>query len=83
MPDKHFDKLFWFCVALCGAAFAFDIAIVFIPVPKSGEKYADILIGSINAGALSSAITYLLGGSAKKEDKPVASTESGNIQVGK
>jgi hypothetical protein len=42
---------------------------MFIPIPSGGQKYADILIGGLNTGALMSGIQYLLGGNpfAKKQ----------------
>jgi len=45
-----------------------DVAVMFIPIPSGGQKYADLLIGGLNTGALMTGIQYLLGGNplAKK-----------------
>lgn len=85
MEDKHFDKVFWFISGLVFCVLVFDAGVIFIEVPKSGEKYADILLGSLNTGALMACINYLLGGTPdkKKQDTPVATTDSGDITVTK
>lgn len=77
MEDKHFDKVFWFISSLVLLVLLFDTAVIFVPVPAGGQKYADILVGSLNTGALMACINYLLGGNptAKKPD-----TITGKIQ---
>lgn len=73
MEDKHFDKIFYFVSGLCLLVLFFDIAVIFIPVPTGGQKYADILVGSLNTGALMTGIQYLLGGNpSKKPDTAVS-----------
>lgn len=74
MEDKHFDKVFWFISALVFAVLIFDAGVIFIPIPQSGQKYADILVGSLNTGALMGCISYLLGGTPK--NKPASATAS-------
>jgi hypothetical protein len=71
MEDKHFNKLFWFCVGLTVAAVLFDVCMVWVPIPKDNQKYADVLLGSLNTGALMAGITFLLGGNAiPKKNQP-------------
>lgn len=68
MEDKHFDKVFWFISGLVFIVIIFDAAVIFVPVPTAGQKYADILVGSLNTGALMACINYLLGGNPKNKD---------------
>jgi hypothetical protein len=67
--DNHFSYIFWFIAVLVFIVIAVDVAVMFIPIPSGGQKYADILIGGLNTGALMSGIQYLLGGNpfAKKQ----------------
>jgi len=74
--DKHFNKLFWFCTSLTAFAVLFDACMVWIPIPKDNQKYADVLLGSLNTGALMAGIQFLLGGNAipKKNQPTVVQT---------
>lgn len=71
--DKHYKMLFWFCVGLTASAIIFDVCMVWVPIPKANEKYADVLLGSLNTGALMAGIQFLLGGNAmpKKDQATV------------
>lgn len=71
MEDKHFDKVFYFICGIGLAVFLFDCAVIFVPVPQGGQKYADILVGALNTGILTAGVQYLLGGTPKKTDLPV------------
>lgn len=54
---------------MCGLSFlvlCFDVAVIFAPIPQGGQKYADILVGSLNTGAFMSGVNYLLGGNPDK-----------------
>lgn len=75
--DNHFNYIFWFIAILVLVVIVVDVAVMFIPIPTGGQKYADILIGGLNTGALMSGIQYLLGGNpfAKKQvDTTVSGT---------
>jgi len=80
MEDKHFDKVFWFVCGLCALAISVDLCVMFIPLSKTGEKFADNIIPVLNTGAMMSGIYYLLGGNPDKK-KPTATTESGDITL--
>jgi uncharacterized membrane protein len=81
--DAHFNKLYWFCVGLTVTAVVFDICMVWVPIPKDNQKYADVLLGSLNTGALMAGITFLLGGNAiqKKQQPTVQNAETVNVQT--
>lgn len=66
--DNNFTKIFWFICFLVFTVIAVDVMVMFIPIPAGGQKYADILMGGLNTGALMAGIQYLLGGNplAKK-----------------
>lgn len=69
MDDQaHFTHVFFFICALVFVVVGVDVAVMFIPIPTGGQKYADLLIGGLNTGALMTGIQYLLGGNplAKK-----------------
>ena len=82
MEDKHFDKVFWFICAMVSGVLLFDIGVIFVPVPNGGQKYADILVGSLNTGALMACVNYLLGGSPDKKKADI-STDSGDVNIKK
>ncbi len=80
MDDKHFDKVFWFICGLVFAVLVFDVMVIFVPVPQGGQKYADILVGGLNTGALMAGITYLLGGApANKKADNVITGDNTNV----
>jgi len=56
---------------------------MFIPIPAGGQKYADLLIGGLNTGALMSGIQYLLGGNplAKKAQDTTQVNAADNTSV--
>lgn len=70
---SHFNKVFFFICGLVLFVILFDCAVIFIPVPTGGQKYADTLVGALNTGALMAGVQYLLGGNpfAKKADTAV------------
>lgn len=73
--SQHFSYVFYFICALVFTVIAVDVAVMFIPIPAGGQKYADLLIGGLNTGALMTGIQYLLGGNplAKKgQDTSIA-----------
>lgn len=76
MEDQHFTKTFIFIVGLTSVVFLFDLLVVFFPIPTSGIKYADILVGSLNTGWAINGIQYLLGGTpqSKKPDSIIQQT---------
>lgn len=78
MEDKHFDKVFWFICGLVFIVMLFDIAVIFVPVPNGGQKYADILVGSLNTGALMACVNYLLGGNPEKKKQDGTVPVTGN-----
>lgn len=80
MDDRHFDKIFWFVSGLCVLTFVVDLCVIFIPIGKTGEKFADNIIPVLNTGAMMSGIYYLLGGNPDKK-KSTATTETGDINV--
>lgn len=80
MDDKHFDKVFYFITGLVTLVILFDIAVIFVPVPPGGQKYADILVGSLNTGTLMAGVNYLLGGNPDKK-KPDATITGDNNTV--
>jgi len=82
MDDKHFDKVFFFISGLVLLVLIFDAMVIFVPVPQGGQKYADILVGSLNTGALMACINYLLGGNPDKKKADV-STDNGDINLKK
>jgi hypothetical protein len=79
MDNQHFDKVFYFICGLVALVLLFDIAVIFVPVPQAGQKYADILVGSLNTGTLMAGVQYLLGGTPDK--KPTDVTNTGNNPV--
>lgn len=81
MDDKHFDKVFYFICGIGIAVLLFDVAVIFVPVPQGGQKYADILVGALNTGILMAGVQYLLGGTPKsKSDTPVI-TQTGDAPI--
>lgn len=74
MEDKHFDKVFYFICMVVILVLFFDCGVIFIAVPTAGQKYADILVGSLNTGALMACINYLLGGNPDKKKADVTAT---------
>lgn len=81
--NQHFKLLFWFCAVLTGTAVIFDACMVWIPIPHENQKYADVLLGSLNTGALMAGIQFLLGGNAIQKKQPtVTNAETVNVQSG-
>lgn len=85
VDDRHFDKVFWFICGIGGAVLLFDCAVIFVPVPPGGQKYADTLVGALNTGILMAAVQYLLGGSPQTKKQPdnsvTTNTDTGNVVV--
>jgi hypothetical protein len=71
MDDIHFNKVFYFICGITVLVMLFDIAVIFVPVPANGTKYADILVGALNTGTLMAGVQYLLGGSPKRPETAV------------
>lgn len=80
MDDKHFEQVFWFICGIGVLVFIFDCAVIFIPVPTGGQKYADVLVGALNTGILMAGVQYLLGGSpAQKKTADQTVTNADNV----
>ena len=43
-PDKD-KKITYFAMALTALAFAYFFCITFLPIPASGARYADLILG--------------------------------------
>jgi hypothetical protein len=83
--DNHFNHIFWFIAGMVMLVISVDVAVMFIPIPTGGQKYADLLIGGLNTGALMSGIQYLLGGNPLAKKQPdatsVTANDSSNVTV--
>lgn len=80
---QHFNMVFFFICGLVLFVVLFDCAVIFIPVPQGGQKYADTLVGALNTGALMAGIQYLLGGNplAKKTEPTVTPAPNNDAVV--
>lgn len=81
MEDKHFDKVFYFICGIGLAVFLFDCAVIFVPVPQGGSKYADILVGALNTGILMAGVQYLLGGTPKAKTYQPLIQQTGDAPI--
>lgn len=80
--ERHQDKVFKYVNWTSAAIFIIVVAVFFVPIPQPNGKYVDIAIG-ILLGILSSNSGTITGNapSTKKPDTPVATTESGDVNV--
>ncbi len=70
LADVHFTKIFWFVAGICFFGAILSFCLIFIPVPKSNERFADTALIFWLSTAVSGGIGYLLGSSASnKSDK--------------
>lgn len=81
--ENHFNHVFWFITMIVVLVIGVDVAVMFVPIPSGGQKYADLLIGGLNTGALMSGVQYLLGGNplAKKSEPVNQVNASDNTKV--
>lgn len=69
--DTHFDKIFWFCVGLCGVILLYDFGITFIPIPAEAIRFADSHSSGFT-NILIAVVSFFTGASVfqgKKEEK--------------
>lgn len=60
--NPHFTQIFWFCVYVFTAGFAYIIAVTFLPIPEKNQRIVDTATGFVLGSMIMSAIGYLLGG---------------------
>lgn len=58
-----------FAVAVVAVCFAYFFCITFIPVPQSGLKYADIILGALIGSGFTLVMQFYLGSSKGSQDK--------------
>lgn len=78
---KRFMKIYWFCVVSAMCSFAYIGAITFVPIPESGQRYADIALGYATATMLTGVYAYLLGGSPAHVLKKTNQAKPGTTEV--
>ena len=76
MMDEK-TKMLYAALAILGVCLLYFFLITFAPVPKSGEKYADIILGVLAGSGFTQLLNFYWGSSHKKdppqpeEEKPV------------
>jgi|GEM_PF-5875450 len=66
MEQKHFEKIYWFVVALVGFAALLTVFCIAFPIGKGNERFADqALVFWLTTGA-GGGIGYLIGSSVSK-----------------
>ncbi len=80
MNDKHFKMIFWFVVGVTTFAAILSITTVFIPVPKSNERFADTAIVFWLSTGAGGCIGYLIGSSVaiSRKNNPITINNSEN-----
>jgi len=73
--NKHFSMIFWFIVGLCGFGALFTMACVFIPIPKTNERFADQALVFWLSTAVGGGIGYMIGSSMKRPGAKPGTTE--------
>lgn len=66
---ERFDKNFWYIVGTTGVVFVYIFCITFCNIPKKSIRYVDITLSFLFGSVLSAGLGYLLGGTAKKDEK--------------
>ena len=65
--DKVFlAKLAIFIISVC---FIYFFAVTFIPLPKSGERFADVILGVLLGSGFTVVIAFFFGSSKGSADK--------------
>lgn len=65
VDNEHarFKMIYWFIVGCSTAAFLYIVAITFLTVPESSQRFADTAQGFFLATLIAGCLNYLLGGS--------------------
>lgn len=77
--QRHFDKLFWFCVAICGIGLAYLITLTFVAIPKGSERFADNCQGFFQGSIITAAVSFLLGGNIPINKKPTTTVTKADV----
>ena len=67
MTDKK--PIFYFAIGVSTLCFVYFFCITFLPVPETGQKYADIILGFLIGTAFASILNFYWGSSDGSKDK--------------
>jgi hypothetical protein len=63
------NKLFIFACGVCGVALLFLAAIVFLPIPETGQEHSKTIAGFLMGVGLTTILNYYYGSSKGSADK--------------
>lgn len=67
MEDKKI--MLYAALAILGACFLYFFAVTFMPIPASGAKYADLILGALIGSGFTAIAGYYWGSSKGSADK--------------
>lgn len=81
--QNHFSKIFWFIVGITVFGCGMLLALIYVPIPVTNQRYADVILGFITGTLISVGINYLLGGTPalKKPETNVEQADTVNVDT--
>lgn len=67
MQDK--TKLLYFAIGITVVCFLYFFGVTFLPVPETGVRYADLILGFLIGTAFASVVNFYWGSSEGSKDK--------------